>query len=435
MITAKIHKPLRVLLIVDSLYWVKGNFAQHNKRNNPFIQAVVISRFALRKAIQRFGNLSSQFDVIHFVCNKSTNQIPGNIPKVTTLHHMDSHTDIQQFIESDAVMTVSSQWQNNLIRKGIPKENALLVPFAVDLNTFHPPQKGEREEIKKALGLETNTFVVGFSGKLSSDSDGRKGLDCFSQAIHTLHSQLPDLSVLMIGPGWHHHAKNLQLNGIPCIHLAYEFEHKKISKFYRVLDVFWVTSRIEGGPVTLLEAMATEIPCISTPVGIALDLLKDKENGFLVPFDDSQQFVGISLFLSQNKDVKRQIGRAARNTIMRERQWDQVHQKLLELYNVATRNFNARNTNNTSLNQNEQNSDGGTLKGAKSSNALAGIFSPKVLKWINACEHLIGFKMLLELSERKAAVQAAFRAIKSAPFDFHVWWTLTKMLRTSYHPL
>jgi glycosyltransferase involved in cell wall biosynthesis len=47
-----------------------------------------------------------------------------------------------------------------------------------------------------------------------------------------------------------------------------------------------VTSRDEGGPRAVLEAMATGVPLVSTRVGQGADLVRDGENGWLVDVED-----------------------------------------------------------------------------------------------------------------------------------------------------
>ena len=58
------------------------------------------------------------------------------------------------------------------------------------------------------------------------------------------------------------------------------------SQAYEAIDVCLVTSRDEGGPRAVLEAMATGIPLVTTRVGQASDLVRHGENGWLVDVED-----------------------------------------------------------------------------------------------------------------------------------------------------
>ena len=421
-------RPIRVLFIVDSLYWVIGNFAHQITKNNPGIQAVTCSQFAIRKAINRFNSFPTYFDVIHLLGTKNIQGFWGALPIVTTFHHLDPATDLRPFHRSDAVMTVSSQWHNYLTQLGIPESHQTLVPFGVDTNNFYPQEDENRVKIRKALRFFNNAFALGFSSRRISNINNSKAVSCFLQALKKLRQDLPNLATLIIGPGWQALAKNIRQQGIPCTQAPYEITHERVAKYYQAMDLYWVTSRVEGGPVPLLEAMASGIPCISTPVGAALDLIKNQQNGFMVSFDSPKQFADLTSQLAGNRELGNKIGMEARKTILQERTWSQSQLKMLELYERAIKNFEAAHYQEFA-----QNWQGHRIKGT--SKAFSSpkpteldFFSPQIQKWMKACEHLNGLRMVLEMGEWKAAIQIGFRAIRKAPFDYYVWLELFKIL-------
>src|SRR5437667_7861010 len=87
---------------------------------------------------------------------------------------------------------------------------------------------------------------------------------------------------------------------------------------YQALDFYWVTARVEGGPVTLLEAMSTEVCCLTTAVGIAREIVKDNDNALILPFNNSQAFVDRTAFLANQPEERRRLGQEARKTILKE---------------------------------------------------------------------------------------------------------------------
>lgn len=422
-------RAIRVLLIVDSLYWGIGNFARKIQDNNPIIEVLIYSQFAIRKTIKRFGHFPESFDLIHYLVAKPLVLRDEEFPTVTTLHHVDSETDLRLLQHGDAVMAVSHQWLQFLQQHGFAPDRLGLVPFGVDTTTFHPPNETERQKIRKTLGFKEHDFIVGFSGKSTSNVDGRKGLTSFIQALKNLHSQTPDVKALLIGPGWQTLVRVLNAQGITCTYFPYQIDHGKIAKWYHAIDIFWVTSTIEGGPVPLLEAMATGIPCVSTPVGAALDLIKNFENGLLVDSDAPDQFANISLQLASSPELRKQIGEQARKTILEQRQWTLVQTEMLKLYDRAIRNFHDhRHQSNPHLNSNEfsltKNPDT-RMQAPKDDDSI----SPNIRTWIAVCEHLNGVKMLLKLREWRMAMHMTFRAVIIAPFDPHLWSELRKILR------
>ena len=63
---------------------------------------------------------------------------------------------------------------------------------------------------------------------------------------------------------------------------------------YAAIDVCLVSSRDEGGPRAVLEAMATGVPLVSTRVGQAVDLVRDGENGWLAEVEDVDALVELA---------------------------------------------------------------------------------------------------------------------------------------------
>jgi glycosyltransferase involved in cell wall biosynthesis len=58
-------------------------------------------------------------------------------------------------------------------------------------------------------------------------------------------------------------------------------DYNKIAKYYHALDLYLVCSRIEGGPLALLECMATGVPVVTTDVGMVEDIIINGKNGFI----------------------------------------------------------------------------------------------------------------------------------------------------------
>lgn len=81
----------------------------------------------------------------------------------------------------------------------------------------------------------------------------------------------------------------------------------------RKAGMFVLTSDYEGMPNALIEAMAMGIPCISTDCGGggARFLIKDQENGFLVPIGDSEMLLDSMIKIAESDDLSERIGMSA----------------------------------------------------------------------------------------------------------------------------
>ncbi len=170
--------------------------------------------------------------------------------------------------------------------------------------------------MRRQLAIPHDATVVGFFAKGSSNELDRKGTDIFADAIQRLSRDLPSLAVLIVGPGWHDFVATLEASGVKCVWLPFVRDSVGMARMYHVLDFYWVTARVEGGPVTLLEAMSCGVCCITTPVGLAREIVVDEVNGAVVPFDDAPAVVRRTLVLLRDPRARSVMGTEARHTIL-----------------------------------------------------------------------------------------------------------------------
>jgi glycosyltransferase involved in cell wall biosynthesis len=90
----------------------------------------------------------------------------------------------------------------------------------------------------------------------------------------------------------------------------------RLREFLERADAFVLPSFAEGVPVSLMEAMAMEIPCISTFVGGIPELIESGENGILVPASDPEALAVAIERLIDDPDLRLRLGRAARRKIV-----------------------------------------------------------------------------------------------------------------------
>ncbi|MFM8720117.1 MAG: glycosyltransferase family 4 protein, partial [Chthoniobacterales bacterium] len=161
------------------------------------------------------------------------------------------------------------------------------VPYAVDPAIFRP--LGNAFEIRHALGIPPKAFVI---GNFHRDSEGgdlakpkkQKGPDLFLEIARRLHARVPETVVLLAGPRRHWLLRALRAEGVPTVFAGEEpgdeddyrrniLPRSRLNELYQALDVCLVSSRWEGGPYSVLEALAAGRDVVSTPVGVARDVL------------------------------------------------------------------------------------------------------------------------------------------------------------------
>ena len=84
-----------------------------------------------------------------------------------------------------------------------------------------------------------------------------------------------------------------------------------MAELYRQSKIVVCSSLLEGGPRVIVEGMACGIPGISSSVGFMPSVIKDGENGFLIPSFDPKDFAEKIELLLSNKELRDKMGNQA----------------------------------------------------------------------------------------------------------------------------
>lgn len=338
---------LRVLLVPDFDAWVTGTIACQTATHCDGIEATVCSDPGYRFLIERYGaSILSGFDLVHFLdAQLSARHGPGacaHLPTVCTINHVEDETSLNCVPFADRLMSLCDQQRNLLVRAGINRNLIGKVTVGCDHSVFHPPSAAERLSARNRLGFRSDQIVVGFVAKKALS--GRKGSDILVKAIEEIVKQSPQrFGFLMIGPGWSQLVERLRDQGVAVHYSSYVDDHHQLAPMYHCMNVFWVTSRIEGGPVPLIEAMASGVYSISTEVGIAGEIVRHGENGALVPFDDPEAVVAQTLSWADLTDNEKfELSEAAVSEVAERWQWRHVVQAARPIYQQAVESGIAR---------------------------------------------------------------------------------------------
>ncbi|MBI4698883.1 MAG: glycosyltransferase [Nitrospirae bacterium] len=184
-------------------------------------------------------------------------------------------------------ITVSAELRNWLISDiGINEQKVIQIINGVDTGQFKPAE--DKHEAKKKLGLSPGLFVIGIVGRL----DPVKDHETLFKAFRVFSDNNPERScLLVIGTGQMDErlktiVKDLDISK----EVIFTGDTDRASEFYRCLDVFVLPSIFEGISNTVLEAMASRLPVITTMVGGSTELVEDSKTGFLLRPGDYKGF-------------------------------------------------------------------------------------------------------------------------------------------------
>jgi glycosyltransferase involved in cell wall biosynthesis len=231
---------------------------------------------------------------------------------------------VERFLarRTDCIIAISASQKRELVEvyRIAPAEKVAVLPLGIDLDPFLKIS-GHNGELRPWLGCDATTFLVGWVGRLAPIKDP----ELFLAAARRLLCDFGNLRFALIGDG------ELRQR---CENQAAEAEFKgmvrvagwrqDLHRIYPDLDVVVSSSINEGTPVSLLEAMASARPFISTDVGGVRDLMVGParrqdgfevfENGILVP-RDAEVLARAIAYLIKNPGVRHAMGQAGRRFV------------------------------------------------------------------------------------------------------------------------
>ncbi len=147
--------------------------------------------------------------------------------------------------------------QSAEMQSRLGSDRAIVIPCGVDLALFQP---FDRDEARRRLGLDLKRKLVLFA---YNPAETRKRYDLLKAAVSRAREIVPELDILHV-------------SGQP---------HNIMPLYMSAADMLVLPSMIEGSPVAVKEAMATNLPVITVNVGDAADLIGPTEGCYLVPRD------------------------------------------------------------------------------------------------------------------------------------------------------
>ena len=193
--------------------------------------------------------------------------------------------------EIDRIQVTNRAMEELVPETGVAAEKIHRIPIGIDRETFRVRTPRARTAARRALDLPDSAFVV---GSFQKDGVGWgeglepkliKGPDVSLAVAERLRERVPELLVPAHGPVARLREGRARARGVPYRHFFLP-DVEAVAKAYEAIDLCLVTSREEGGPKAVLEAMAIGVPLVTTRVGQAADLVRHGENGWMVDVED-----------------------------------------------------------------------------------------------------------------------------------------------------
>lgn len=183
-----------------------------------------------------------------------------------------------------------------------------------ELSANGPPTPESRVRARRTLGLGKGSLVIGTVGNITAKKDHRILLEAAARTA----SHDRDIQLVLIGSGpleraVRDDARSLGLND----RVVFAGSRDDVAELLPAFDVFALSSRNEGLPISLLEAMAAGVPCVATSVGGVPEVIDNGNEGLLVPAGDPAALADALSTLLHAPDLRDAMGGRAAHTARR----------------------------------------------------------------------------------------------------------------------
>jgi glycosyltransferase involved in cell wall biosynthesis len=229
-----------------------------------------------------------------------------------------------------ALVAVSPQVRDDLVALGIaPRERFVVIRLGIELDERVAPDQNGRSESRRYLGIPGDRFTVGWIGRMTAV----KRTDDVLVAFKRLRDDGVDAVLCMVGDGpdrpqLEQRAHELGL-ARDTVFLGYQ---EDVAPFYAAFDALVLASGNEGTPVSVIEALAAELPVVATRVGGVPDVVQDGEDGFLVETGATDDLADRLARLARDPELRARMGKHGRERVLPRYAVERLVEDVDELY-------------------------------------------------------------------------------------------------------
>jgi glycosyltransferase involved in cell wall biosynthesis len=198
-----------------------------------------------------------------------------------------------------------------------------IVHLGVDTTKFSPQEEIKHKK-RAELALDDTDVIIGYHGRISREKD----LRTLMRAFVKLRARYTFLKLVIVGSGIRQLEKQLMKQpGVVHVPAVSDVE-----SYLAMMDIYCLPSLTETTSLATLEAMSCGLPVVTTPVGFIRDYVSPDKNGLFFAPGDSFSLVMQLEKLITSKELRKNLGAAARYTVVHRFDWDVTALRLVSFF-------------------------------------------------------------------------------------------------------
>jgi glycosyltransferase involved in cell wall biosynthesis len=233
------------------------------------------------------------------------------------------------------LLAVSQATKDEMTAAGVSAANISVVHNAIDTEVWSPLQT--TTNLREELGIGQAFPVIGYVGRIMPEKD----LDTWLHVAALVAQKYPSARFVLVGEGrdgttLRHLQKLATTLGISA-QVIFTGYRESLVPAYATFDIFVLTSRREGLPNSILEAMAMGLPVVTTDVAGTSELVFDSVTGFVLPQGDVHGIAQEIIALADNHQLRLRMGTGGRKRVEQEFSFTKRLRRVEELYEQSLR--------------------------------------------------------------------------------------------------
>lgn len=207
---------------------------------------------------------------------------------------------------------------------GIDNEKISYIPNGVDTNLFKPVDKEKKQELREYFGIPKQDLVLLSVGNLTLAKNPLKLIEIYS----LVEKKYENISLVVVGTGELENVvkREAQKRGINVVFLG-QIDYSRIHKVYACSDIYIMTSRNEGMPLTLLEAMSSGLPCIVSNIPSLSYPVNNAKAGITINLD--KEYTAADKIINLLNSNLSKFEKNARNYAEKNFDWKKITKKYI----------------------------------------------------------------------------------------------------------
>jgi L-malate glycosyltransferase len=207
---------------------------------------------------------------------------------------------------------------------GMNPEKTTIFPWGIDLKSFTPKSLANRKSITLFCSRTWESIY---------------GVDILARAFVKVAADHPNVDLILLGGGSQGpKIRQIFMNGnvLNRVHFGGQISQNDLPRWYHMADIYISPSHVDGSSVSLMEALASGVPCIVSDIPGNKEWIEDGVNGWLFRDGDVDDLAQKILYAIKHRRSFKKISEAARKTAEQKADWKKNFGKLLEAYEKIT---------------------------------------------------------------------------------------------------